>query len=159
MRKTFAVLLALAALSAPANAQQRGPDRGPGPGQQQQQHGPDRNDPGPGSRNDQFYHHRDASQADLNAADARLNRVYQQRITEAQFADRGRHPRGWYGQEAALRAAERAWIAYRDADCRYAAQSQFGARAYQNVIRACLIDRTNERLATLQDARTQWGGR
>lgn len=143
MRKVLVAALAFAALSAavPAGAQPRG----------------DRN-PGPDSRNDQFYRNRDATQAELSAADARLNRVYQRRIVEAQQADRiavRQRPRGWYGQESALRAAERAWIAYRDADCRYAAQEEVGSRIYASVVRACLIDRTNDRIAVLQDARTQ----
>lgn len=152
MRKVLITLLAFSALSAApfALAQSRG-DRD----QAQTQ----RNfDPGPGSRNDQFFHNRDASQAELNDTDARLNRVYQRRVADAQQADRtGRygHPRGWYGQEAALRTAERTWIAYRDADCRYAAQSEIGARTYGSIMRACLIDRTNDRTAVLQDARTQ----
>ncbi|MES1200466.1 MAG: lysozyme inhibitor LprI family protein [Pseudomonadota bacterium] len=109
------------------------------------------------SRNDQFYHNRDASLGELRDADARLNRVYQRRISEAQRADRDaryRRPRGWYGQESALRNAERMWIAYRDADCRYAGQSEVGSRSYQFVVRACMIDRTNDRIAVLQDART-----
>ncbi len=143
MRKTLAATLVLASLclAVPAGAQSYR-DR----------------DPGPNSRNEQFYRNRDATQTELSAADDRLNRVYQRRISEAQRADRiavRQRPRGWYGQEAALRSAERAWIAYRDADCRYAAQEETGTRIYGSVVRACLIDRTNDRIAVLQDARTQ----
>ncbi len=159
MRRTVATLMTFAALAAApfALAQSRGYDRDQRP-PADRNYDPGRNDPGPGSRNDQFYHNRDASQLELNEADARLNRVYQRRISEAQQADRiaiRQRPRGWYGQEAALRNAERAWIAYRDADCRYAGQSEIGSRIYTAVVRACLIDRTNDRLAVLQDARTQ----
>ena len=153
MRTTIATVLTLAALTASPFALAQDGYRDQRPPQA------DRNfDPGPGSRNDQFYHHRDASQADLNAADASLNRVYQQRIADAQVADRialRQRPRGWYGQEAALRSAERAWVAYRDADCRYAGQNVVGSRIYASVVRACLTDRTNDRTAVLQDARTQ----
>jgi uncharacterized protein YecT (DUF1311 family) len=149
MRKTFTAVLALAAfcIAAPLAVGQSSGDY---------------RDPGQGSRNDQFYHNRDASQAELAQADARLNRVYQNRIADAQRADRiavRQRPRGWYSQEAALRSAERAWIAYRDADCRYAAQDATGTRIYGSVVRACLIDRTNDRLAVLQDARTQFSQR
>ena len=159
MRTTFVAVLALAALSAaiPASAQSRGDRDRTDRGDRVDTRG-DRN-PGPDSRNDQFYRNRDATLQELNAADARLNRVYQRRIAEAQVADRramrGQRPRGWYGQEAALREAERVWIAYRDADCRYASQEEVGSRVYQSVVRACLIDRTNDRTAVLQDARTQ----
>ncbi len=155
MRRTIATVLTFATLAAApfAVAQSRGDYRDQRPPQSDRSY-----DPGPGSRNDQFYHNRDASQLELNDADAHLNRVYQRRISEAQQADRialRQRPRGWYGQEAALRNAERAWIAYRDADCRYASQSEVGSRIYGSVIRACLIDRTNDRTAVLQDARTQ----
>lgn len=153
MRRTVATVLTLVALAgAPfALAQQRGDYHNPPP--------QDRNfDPGPDTRNGQFYRNRDANAVEMAAADAQLNRVYQRRIADAQQADRiavRQRPRGWYGQEAALRSAERAWIAYRDADCRYAAQSEVGSRIYPSVVRACLIDRINDRTAVLRDARTQ----
>jgi uncharacterized protein YecT (DUF1311 family) len=95
-----------------------------------------------------------ASQAELQAADNQLTRVYQRRIAEARAADRedmrGQRARDWYGREEALRNAERQWIAYRDADCRYAAQDDAGRPYYRDMLRQCLVDRTEERTAVLR---------
>jgi uncharacterized protein YecT (DUF1311 family) len=59
------------------------------------------------------YRYRDTSQADVDAANRRLNDVYQRRVAEARAADRAwrrNRPRNWYSQETALRNAERYWI-------------------------------------------------
>jgi uncharacterized protein YecT (DUF1311 family) len=50
------------------------------------------------------------------AADRILNLVYQQAIAHARESDRNVSGTD-YSYEAALRNAQRAWIAYRDADC------------------------------------------
>jgi len=103
-----------------------------------------------------------ASQVDLSAADARLNEIYQRRVTEARAADRsGRHARtrDWYSQERALRTAERNWIVYRDADCRYLAQPDVGRAWYAGSRRSCLLDRTNERITILREARMNLSAR
>jgi uncharacterized protein YecT (DUF1311 family) len=64
------------------------------------------------------------TQADMNqcagrnykAADRILNLVYQQVLAKARESDRNGSG-GDYSYETALRNAQRAWIAYRDADC------------------------------------------
>ncbi|MGQ0533916.1 MAG: lysozyme inhibitor LprI family protein [Caulobacteraceae bacterium] len=68
-------------------------------------------------------------------------------------ADRNdRRARGWYSQEAALRSSERAWIAFRDAECRYLTQQDAGARGYSALMRGCLHEQTEERTEELRDA-------
>lgn len=102
------------------------------------------------------YRYHDTSQADVDAANRRLNDIYQRRIAEARAADRAwrrNRPRNWYSQETALRNAERYWISYRDADCRYVAQPYVGRRQYDGYLRGCLVDRTNERIAGLRRSR------
>lgn len=148
MRKTLCAALAIAALgiAAPAAAQYQPDNRG---------------STARGQSRDSVRNN--SSQADLAAADRRLTQIYQRRIAEARAADRaaGRYARGrdWYGQEAALREAERNWIAYRDADCRYASQPDIGRRYYRDLARACLIDRTEERTTVLREQRMDLSSR
>jgi uncharacterized protein YecT (DUF1311 family) len=175
MRKTIFAVLSIVALTAalPAAAQHSEQDRR---GEDTQSRDRDRDD-------DEF---RDrgrtgVSQAELAAADRRLNQIYQRRIIEARAADRayarwngddrydrdreGRpndryvRTRDWYSQEAALRDAERRWIAYRDNDCRYVAQPDLGRRWYAGSLRSCLLERTNERVAILRDVRMEMSSR
>ena len=175
MRKSiFAVLSVVAlAVAVPAAAQQTDRDRR---GEDTQSRDRDRD-------NTEF-RDRDrtgATQAQLAAADRRLNQIYQRRIVEARAADRAngrqngddRYDRGregrpeerygrtrdWYSQEAALREAERNWIGYRDNDCRYIAQPDVGRRWYSGSLRSCLLDRTNERITILRDARMELSSR
>jgi uncharacterized protein YecT (DUF1311 family) len=94
-----------------------------------------------------------ASVEELAAADRRLNQVYERRIADARADDRrDRRFRGWYSQEAALRSSERAWIAFRDAECRYLTQQDVGARGYNALMRGCLLEQTEERTAELREA-------
>jgi len=131
MRKVFPTLIAVALLGgamAVANAQDRRRDR-------------DDNEYGP------------ASVQQLAAADRRLNQVYQRRIADARADDRrDRRVRGWYSQEAALRASERAWITFRDAECRYLTQQDVGSRGYGALMRGCLLEQVEERTEELRDA-------
>ncbi|MBY0567125.1 MAG: DUF1311 domain-containing protein [Hyphomonadaceae bacterium] len=165
MRKIIFAVLSVVALGValPAAAQQPDRDRR---GEDTQSRDWDRNG---------------ATQAELAAADRRLNQIYQRRIIEARAADRayGRRngddrydrdregrsderygrTRDWYSQEAALREAERNWIAYRDNDCRYIAQPDVGRRWYTGTLRGCLLDRTNERIVILREARMEMSSR
>jgi uncharacterized protein YecT (DUF1311 family) len=94
-----------------------------------------------------------ASVQQLAAADRRLNQVYQRRIADARADDRNdRRVRGWYSQEAALRNSERAWIAFRDAECRYLTQQDVGARGYGALVRGCLLEQTEDRTQELRQA-------
>jgi uncharacterized protein YecT (DUF1311 family) len=131
MRKIFSTLLAVALLGGAisvANAQDRRRDR-------------DDDEFGP------------ATVQQLAAADRRLNQVYQRRIADARVDDRNdRRYRGWYSQEAALRSSERAWIAFRDAECRYLTQQDVGTRGYGALVRGCLLEQVEERTEELRDA-------
>lgn len=131
MRKAFSTVLAVALLGGAitvASAQDR--------------RGRDRNDEfGP------------ASVQELAAADRRLNQVYQRRIADARADDRrDRRGRNWYSQEAALRQSERAWIAFRDNECRYLTQQNAGARGYNALMRGCLVEQVEERTEELRAA-------
>lgn len=131
MRKVFSTLVAVALLGGAitvANAQDRRRDR-------------DDNEFGP------------ATVQQLAAADRRLNQVYQRRIADARADDRrDRRVRGWYSQEAALRSSERAWITFRDAECRYLTQQDVGTRGYGALVRGCLLEQVEERTEELRDA-------
>lgn len=131
MRKTLSTLVAVALLGgavAVAGAQDRPRDR-------------DNNEFGP------------ATSRQLAAADRRLNQVYQRRIADARADDRyDRRARGWYSQEAALRSSERAWLAFRDAECRYLTQQDVGSRDYAALVRGCLMLQVEERTDELRNA-------
>ena len=94
-----------------------------------------------------------ATASELAAADRRLNQVYQRRIADARADDRNdRRGRGWYSQEAALRASERAWITHRDAECRYLTQQDIGTRNYDALMRGCLVEQIEDRTEELREA-------
>jgi uncharacterized protein YecT (DUF1311 family) len=76
---------------------------------------------------------------ELRTADAELNRVYQQ-LTGALEPD----------LRASLRTAQRAWIAFRDADCRSEAAEYEGGSMQPMVLSSCLADRTRDRTAQLR---------
>jgi uncharacterized protein YecT (DUF1311 family) len=89
----------------------------------------------------------------LAAADRRLNQVYQRRIADARADDRrDRRGRGWYSQEEALRVSERAWISFRDAECRYLTQQDVGSRMHASLVRGCLLEQVEERTEELREA-------
>jgi uncharacterized protein YecT (DUF1311 family) len=131
MRKTLSTLLAVALVGSAitvAAAQERGRGR-------------DNGEFGP------------ATVQELAAADRRLNQVYQRRIADARADDRNdRRSRGWYSQEAALRSSERAWIAFRDAECRYLTQQDVGSRMRESLVRGCLLEQVEERTEELREA-------
>ena len=70
--------------------------------------------------------------ADYRKADAELTRAYRK-----------------LEKTPELRAAERAWIAYRDADCAYEAANDRGGSIAPMVTSMCLTARTRERIAVL----------
>ena len=97
--------------------------------------------------------YRPATQQELASADRRLNQIYQRRITDARADDtNNRRGRGWYSQEAALRSSERAWITFRDAECRYLTQQDVGSRDQAALVRGCLVEQINERTEELREA-------
>ena len=74
-------------------------------------------------------------------SDGELNRTYQAvtaRLRDAQpLADK-------------LVSAQRAWIAYRDAECRFSSANVEGGSAYPMVVSTCLDDLTKARTETLK---------
>jgi uncharacterized protein YecT (DUF1311 family) len=99
-------------------------------------------DPCPGARTQQELN-LCASRA-FQQADAELNKLYQQLMRDAGAAER-----------AKLRAAQLAWIKFRDAHCEYEAFGNQGGSIYPMVYGFCLAEVTGERVkqfrATLRE--------
>jgi uncharacterized protein YecT (DUF1311 family) len=132
MRKTLSTLFAVAMLGGALTVAAQAQDN---------QRGRDNDEFGP------------ATVQQLAAADRRLNQVYQRRIADARADDRNdRRGRSWYSQEAALRSSERAWITFRDAECRYLTQQDVGSRMHASLVRGCLLEQVEERTDELRDA-------
>ena len=97
------------------------------------------------------------TQADLNgcvyqqwqAADATLNAVYADALARMQQFDADSSP-GRTIEETRLRRAQRAWVAFRDANCEMIAVSARGGTGHDSVINHCLVRMTEERTAELQ---------
>lgn len=80
--------------------------------------------------------------AELAVQDARLNRAYQAAIARLE------RPR----QKAALQKAQRAWIAFRDADCAAFHDEDWGSMARVEA-NACVVDHTIHRANALETFR------
>ena len=78
-----------------------------------------------------------AQQATYKAADAELNRLYQKIESRLSGDAAAKHK---------LVAAQRAWVAFRDAECTFAASGVEGGSAYPQVLEACLQDLTETRV-------------
>jgi uncharacterized protein YecT (DUF1311 family) len=77
----------------------------------------------------------------LRTADGELNALFK----EAQ-----RHLKGDTGAAKSLIAAERAWIAFRDAECAFSASSSKGGSIYPMVYSECLEKLTKARIGDLK---------
>ncbi|HLL77119.1 MAG TPA: lysozyme inhibitor LprI family protein [Pyrinomonadaceae bacterium] len=95
-------------------------------------------DPCPGARTQQELN-QCASRA-FQKADAELNRLYQQLLKDAGAAER-----------AKLRAAQLAWIKFRDAHCEYEAFGNQGGSIYPMVYSFCLAEVTRGRVGQFRD--------
>jgi len=88
---------------------------------------------------------RDCAGQEYQKADAALNKSY--RDLMAKLDDDG--------QKSALKAAQQAWIKYRDANCEFAAYQNRGGTIYPVVYTGCLTStttaRTKELLQMLKD--------
>lgn len=91
------------------------------------------------------------------AADAELNRVWREVITSEAAEDRrynredregGRQRDG----EAQLRAAQRAWVTFRDGQCAYESYENFGGTMEPLVYNSCRAELTRQRTAQLSPA-------
>ena len=76
----------------------------------------------------------------FEAADAELNRAYGQLASQLEG-----------GQRAKLKAAETAWLKYRDANCEYEAGAYEGGSMQPAVISSCLERMTKARAAELRE--------
>ena len=92
-----------------------------------------------------------AAATSYQTADAALNAQYRRTLAQAQRRDRGGRP-GDRGPSyaAALTAAQRAWIGFRDAECRVEGYQYRGGSAEAMVHRDCLIRLTRQRTGELR---------
>jgi uncharacterized protein YecT (DUF1311 family) len=78
---------------------------------------------------------------DYQAADKRLNATYAGIVGDL---------RGDGKTLGLLRKTQRAWIAFRDAECAYAAADSEGGSIYPMLVSMCLTKVTNERIRQLE---------
>ena len=71
-------------------------------------------------------------------ADAELNRLYQKIESKLSANPAAKHQ---------FTVAQRAWIAFRDAECKFAASGVEGGSVYPQVYGACIEDLTEARVA------------
>ncbi|HZH29565.1 MAG TPA: lysozyme inhibitor LprI family protein [Pyrinomonadaceae bacterium] len=105
---------------------------------QDEQDDADREDPCPGA-NTQPELNQCAARA-RDKADAELNEVYRELLKNTSGAERAR-----------LRAAQLAWIKFRDAQCDYESVGNKGGSIYPMVYSFCLAKLTNTRVRQLQE--------
>jgi uncharacterized protein YecT (DUF1311 family) len=93
------------------------------------------------------------AEQDWQVADADLNRVYKAVMAAMKAMDQGLPPE-LQGAATTLRDAQRAWITFRDANCRLAGYPMRGGSAEPLLIYGCLrqmsVERTEE-LMSLTD--------
>lgn len=89
---------------------------------------------------------------DLADADAELNTVYQRALADQAAFDKARKEGGESDAEAAksLKAAERAWIAFRDANCESLNAGNIGGTGYSAFIVECQMTMTRDRIKELK---------
>jgi uncharacterized protein YecT (DUF1311 family) len=87
------------------------------------------------------------AEQDWQKADKDLNITYNEVMAEMKAMDEGM-PEELQGAEAALRKAQRAWVAFRDANCEAAGFEMRGGSAEALLVYGCLrqmtVDRTKE---------------
>jgi uncharacterized protein YecT (DUF1311 family) len=87
---------------------------------------------------------------DYGAADERLNDVYQKLLRSLTQADEEFGDGGSDTRVKRLKAAQRAWIAFRDAECPLQSVENFGGSMENITIPGCLARITEERAAQLE---------
>lgn len=75
-----------------------------------------------------------AANADYKKADARLNKVYREVLNKLEAS-----------QKTDLKAAQNAWIQYRDLDCKFQSSGAQGGSIQAMLIAGCLTDKTQAR--------------
>lgn len=93
---------------------------------------------------------------DFERADAELNAEYRRAVAWARDADREERAFGddRPGDEATLREAQRAWVAFRDAQCRLEGYGERGGSMEPMVYEQCRARLTRERTAQLRPTRS-----
>jgi len=95
---------------------------------------------------------------DYQKADTELNAVWTKAIAIARESDNlGDAGDGRPGYEETLRKAERAWIAFRDANCDYEGFSARGGSMEPMLVNQCLARLTRDRTRQLRDLIQQMG--
>ncbi|CAN7144070.1 lysozyme inhibitor LprI family protein [Phenylobacterium sp. LjRoot225] len=84
---------------------------------------------------------RECISAELHRRDAELNAAYRRLADVLATPDR----------KAALQAAQRAWIGFRDAECTADASGAVGGTIWPLIVETCHIDMTYERTLQLRD--------
>lgn len=94
------------------------------------------------------------SQEDYEAADVALNAAYRKTMARAQAMDKdfAEIGEGMVGAVDALKAAQRAWIAYRDAQCELAGFEARGGTMEPMLVAGCLAELTTKRTDELKAA-------
>ena len=80
-----------------------------------------------------------SARADAGAADATLNAIYQALMARLGAADQAR-----------LREAQRAWIAFRDKECAFRSQGSDAGSAGATVVAGCITELTEARASQLK---------
>lgn len=93
---------------------------------------------------------------DFARADAELNAEYRRAIAWARDDDREERVAGddRPGDEATLREAQRAWVAFRDAHCRREGYGERGGSMEPMIYEQCRARMTRERIAQLRPQST-----
>jgi uncharacterized protein YecT (DUF1311 family) len=88
---------------------------------------------------------------DFQAADKALNETYEAAVASTKTRDLEK-PYDAKSFEAAMRAAQRAWIAYRDADCKdLTAQEWSGGTGTTSAVLGCMTEKTMQRTKDLKE--------
>lgn len=91
------------------------------------------------------------SARELETVDRELNEVYQ-RVIERMVREGGDPPYDAASWERAMRKAQRAWVAYRDADCRgLVARDWTGGSGAALAINGCMTALTRRRISVLRE--------
>ncbi len=83
-------------------------------------------------------------------ADAELNRVWRELRAVTRAADAEPHDDGRPGHWASLLAAQRAWLAYRDAHCRLVGYDARGGSLEPLLVANCRAELTRERTRSMR---------
>ncbi len=146
MKKFLRAVVCACAAALPCALVCAAPQQQQQPAAQATQEGGQEEDPCPGARTQQDLN-RCASRA-FQRADAELNELYQQLMKDAGAAEK-----------AKLRAAQVAWLKFRDAHCEYEAFGNTGGSIYPMVYSFCLAEVTGERSKQFRDTLREIGER